>query len=185
MEKDIDQLFENLKESFDIEEPQTGHEERFLNRLETAQGVVNIHRKKRSLIRPLSIAASIAVLIAVGIGLYTSSPSIEEQVANISPEVANTEFYFANLVAEQVKQLQDESTPETQQIIDDTMRQLLRLEIDYKSLEENLLNGGNSKMLLSAMITNFQTRIDLLQEVLNKIEMIKNLKKQNDANYTI
>jgi hypothetical protein len=35
------------------------------------------------------------------------------------------------------------------------------------------------------MITNFQTRIDLLQDVLDQVENIKNLKNYNDANYTI
>ena len=185
MEKDLDKLFENLKGSFDTEEPAMEHQKRFLNRLETAKGVTHISGKRKTLLPPMSIAASIVVLIAVGFGLYTNSPSVDEQVADISPEVGNTQYYFASLIEEQVKELQQESNPETQQIIDDTMSQLQRLEVDYKSLEKNLLDGGNSKILLSAMITNFQTRIDLLKEVLNKIETIKNLKKQNDANYTI
>lgn len=185
MKNDIDKLFENLKGSFDTEEPAAQHKKRFLNRLENAQKVTNISVKRNYFSRPLAIAASIVVLIAVGFGVYTNLSSIDEQVAAISPEVANTQYYFASLIEEQVKELQQKSTPETQQIIDDTMSQLRRLEIDYKSLEENLIDGGNSKILLSAMITNFQTRIDLLKEVLNKIETIKNLKKQNDANYTI
>ena len=57
--------------------------------------------------------------------------------------------------------------------------------INYKVLEQDLLNGGNSKLILSAMITNFQTRIDLLQDVLDQVENIKNLKNYNDENYTI
>jgi len=182
MEKDIDELFNNLKGAFDTEEPDKGHQARFLNRLQLGEQNSN---KNTSRFRLLSIAASLALLIALGIGFYTSSASKTNQVANISPEVANTEYYFASLIEEQVKLLQGESTPETKQMIEDTMNQLQRLEVDYKNLEKNLIDGGNSKMLLSAMITNFQTRIDLLQEVLNKVETIKNLKKQSDANYSI
>jgi len=65
------------------------------------------------------------------------------------------------------------------------LAQLHRLENDYKDMEEDLVNGGDSKMILSAMITNFQTRIELLKEVLSQIENIKNLKSQNDESFTI
>ncbi len=186
MEKDnLDYLFENLKDSFDTEEPKEGHTLRFLEKLETAQNVVHLQKKSNLWWKPLSLVASLALLAMVGIGLFKPSPTIDQQVAKISPEVSKTEFYFASLVQEQVKQLQAESTPETQKIISDTMVQLKKLEADYTVLEKNLLNGGNSKLLLSAMITNFQTRIDLLQDVLNQVETIKNIKNYNDANYTI
>jgi len=133
----------------------------------------------------LSIAASIMLLFAVGAALYTNQPSIDEQVAKISPEVSQTQFYFASLVEEQIKELENESTPETKKLVDDAMVQLNKLEINYKKLEQDLLKGGNSKQILSAMITNFQTRIDLLQEVMDKIENIKTFKIYNDENITI
>ena len=186
MDEEIEGLLVNRNGFLDTEQPEMGHRERFLDRLEAAPMVTDIRQKRSSWFRPLSIAASIAIVIAVGIGMYVGSqPSIEEQVANISPEVANTEYYFASLIEDQVTTLQSESTPETQQLIEDTMKQLKKLEINFNGLEKDLIDGGNSKLILSAMITNFQTRIDLLQEVLDKVEIIKNLKKENDANYTI
>jgi len=186
MNKEIEKFFENSMGSFDTEEPDMGHKERFLNRLQSQQDATAFSKKRSWLFTPLSIAASVAVLLAVGIGVYLGSPrSVEEQVANISPEIANTEYYFASLIEEQVTELQNESSPETQRLIADTMEQLQKLKINYKGLEKDLLDGGNSKLILSAMITNFQTRIDLLQEVLDKVDTIKNLKKQNDANFTI
>lgn len=186
MENDnLNTLFDNLKGTFDMEEPQEGHQQRFLEKLEASKGVVSIQKKKNSWWRPLSIAASVVILLGVGFNLFNTSPSIDQQVAEIAPEVSQTEFYFASLIEEQVKQLKNESTPETKKIIDDTMTQLQRLETNYKMLEQDLLNGGNSKLILSAMINNFQTRIDLLQDVLNQIENIKNLKNYNDENYTI
>lgn len=183
--ENLENLFDKLQGTFDIEEPKEGHQQRFLEKLQASQGVVSIQRKKNSWWKPLSIAASLAILCALGIGFFNSAPTRDEQVAEISPEVSQTQFYFASLIEEQVKELEDLSTPETQKIIDDTMVQLQRLETNYKKLEQDLLNGGNSKLLLSAMITNFQTRIDLLEDVLNQIENIKTLKNQNDANYTI
>jgi predicted nucleic acid-binding Zn-ribbon protein len=110
---------------------------------------------------------------------------MDEQLAKISPEASQTQFYFANLIEEQIKELENESTPETKILVDDTMAQLTKLEINYKKLEQDLINGGNSKLILSAMITNFQTRIDLLQEVMDKIENIKTFKNYDDENITI
>ncbi len=187
MEKEnLEKLFDNLQGTFDLEEPMEGHQERFLEKLNASKGVVGIQqRKKKSIWKPLSIAAAALALIALSIGKFSVQPTIEEQVAEISPEVSNSQFYFASLIEEQVKQLESETGPETKQIVDDTMVQLKKLELNYQQLEKDLINGGNSKFILSAMITNFQTRIDLLQEVLNQIETIKNYKNYNDENYTI
>ena len=178
-------IFKNLEGTFDIEDPQSGHQDRFLKKLAINNGVTVLQKKRTSWWKPLSIAASIAILCSIAIGFYSTERTVDEQVAEISPEVANTQFYFASLIEEQVKQLKSESSPETKVIIDDTMIQLKKLAVDYTSLENDLINGGNSKMILSAMIINFQTRIDLLQDVLNQIENIKNLKNYNDENFTI
>ncbi|CAN0602141.1 unnamed protein product, partial [Ectocarpus sp. 12 AP-2014] len=181
MEKDnIEQVFEDLKGSFDIQEPNNGHENRFLEKLNLGDKVAALPVKKTTWWKGLSIAASVAVLIALSIGFFNQNSSIENQVAKVSPEVSNTQFYFANLIEEQVKELQAKDSPETQKIVADTMVQLNNLETDYSRLEKELLDGGNSKLLLSAMITNFQTRIDLLQDVLEQIETIKKLKNYDD-----
>ncbi|MEK6155221.1 hypothetical protein WIW50_18260 [Flavobacteriaceae bacterium 3-367] len=181
----LDSLFKNLQGTFDTEEPAQGHQQRFLEKLEGTHKVVKMDRKRSSWWKPLSIAASVAILLAVGIGLFAPKQSLDERMAKIAPEVSKTQFYFTSLVEEQVKLLESQSTPETQKIIDDTMIQLKKLEDNYTTLEQDLLNGGNSKLILSAMITNFQTRIDLLQDVLNQIDTIKTLKNYNDENYTI
>lgn len=186
MEKDnIDQLFDKLQGTFNIEELAGGHQQRFLGKLQASQGLVSIQKKKNTWWRPLSIAASVAILLGIGFSMFNTSPTLDQQVAKISPEVSQTQFHFASLIDEQVKVLESQSTPETKKMIDDTMIQLSKLDTNYKMLEQDLINGGNSKLILSAMITNFQTRIDLLQDVLDQVENIKNLKKYNDENYTI
>lgn len=186
MEKDdIKLLFERLEGTFDTENPQKGHQDRFLEKLNRSKGTVSITSKKTNWWKPLSIAASIALICVLGLQMFKSEPSIKEQVVEISPEVSKSEFYFASLIEEQVQELKNLKTPETEQLVDDTLKQLNRLEVDYNELEQALVNGGDNKLILNAMINNFQTRIDLLKEVLTTIESIKNLNYQNDANFTI
>lgn len=182
---ELEKMFENLQGQFDIEEPATGHQERFIQKLNQSKGVVSLQKKQVHWLKPLAIAASFALLCIIGFQYFAENPTLEEQVVEISPEVSETEFYFASLVEEQVQQLKDAKSPETAQLVDDTLIQLDNLESDYLQMEQDLVNGGNSKIILNAMIINFQTRIDLLKEVLNNIEEIKNLKSTNDANFTI
>lgn len=186
MAKDnIEELFGRLQGNFDVEEPQMGHQDRFLEKLNRSKGVTSLPQKKSNWWKPLSIAASVALLAMLGFQFFGTPQSIKEQVVEIAPEVGQTEFYFANLIEEQVQQLKDQKSPETAKLVDDTLLQLEKLELDYQTLEQELVNGGNSKIILNAMITNFQTRIDLLKEVLNTIENIKNIKSYYDENITI
>ncbi|HDZ03566.1 hypothetical protein LCGC14_0127480 [marine sediment metagenome] len=187
MKKDtIDELFNKLQDTIDYAEPANGHQQRFLEKLNNSKGVATFApKKKNSWFLTLSVAATIAILLSVGIFQYNTTSSIDDKVAQISPEASNTQFYFANLIEQQIKELNSEKSPETEKIINDTMGQLKKLQLNYTKMEQDLVNGGNSKLILSAMITNFQTRIDLLNEVMVQIENIKSIKKSNNENYTI
>ena len=187
MKKDnLQVLFDKLQNDLDFAEPANGHQQRFLDILNKSKGVETIPtERKHSWIRIFSIAATIAILLSIGIAKFNTSSSIEEKVAQISPEASKTQFYFASLIEEQVKELNSEKSLENERIINDAMIQLKKLETNYSKMEQDLLNGGNSKLILSAMITNFQTRIELLNEVMIQIENIKTIKNTNDANYTI
>lgn len=176
----IEKIFEELNGSFDLDQPRTGHRERFLNRLE--EPVEKRGRTGNSWWRHLSIAASIALLLSASVFLFRTEPSMEDQVAQISPEVSQTSRYFSGLVSQQVLELQQMASPETQPLIEDALKQIQQLELNYQKLENDLISGGNSKMILSAMIQNFQTRIDLLQEVMDHVEQVKQLKNENHEN---
>lgn len=179
----IETLFRELQGSLDVEHPAAGHRERFLRRLEG--GEARPAKKTQPWWRHLSVAASLVLFLAASFFLLRPGPSLEEQVAEISPEVSQTSRYFAGLVSRQVLELREMESPETLPLIEDTLRQLQLLEADYQKLEEDLVAGGNSKLILSAMIQNFQTRIDLLTEVMERIEEVKQFKNQANEDYIL
>lgn len=179
-DKKLENLFDRLSGEFDYEEPQAGHENRFLEKLNASQESISIQKKERTRWRYPAMAASIVALCALGVLMYPGEPSIEEQVAQVAPEVPRTELYFTSLIEEQVGALEKQRTPQTRKLIEDAMAQLNKLEQNYKGLERDLIEGGNSKLILSAMVTNFQTRINLLQDVLERIENIKNAKQHDN-----
>ena len=184
-EKEIEQIFENLNGSFDVNEPAEGHRERFIAKMNSGQQTIASRPVRSEWWRALSVAASIAVICVLAMILTNPEPSVESQVSQIAPEASQTQLYFAGLIEEQIRELEAVKSPKTETLVADTMAQLRILEEDYNELETELLEGGNSNLILKAMVTNFQTRIDLLEEVLAYVETINNLNTTNDENITI
>jgi len=187
MEKDtIDDLFDNLKGEFDINTPNKGHENRFLDRLK-ANDVVSIDSKKSSSFnwKPfLAIAASLVICFAV----FTTTQNEPEalDLASVSPELSETQDFFTATIENELKKLNKERSPLTEQIITDALEQIQLLETDYQKLKNDLTESGNDQRVIYAMISNFQNRIDILNTVLEKIETIKQLKNHtNDTKNTI
>jgi len=181
-EIDIDKLFEEIRPAIDREEPTKGHHDRFLEKLKAGD---TVRSGGISWWKPLAIAASVLFLVGLFLGNFTEGLSGGDPMAEIAPEVSNTELYFAAVIEEQLKLLEEENTPEAKRLVTDAMEQLANLEEDYNQQRTDLLDGGDYKIILSAMVQNFQTRIDLLEDVMQKVETVKNLKEQNDENFTI
>lgn len=181
--EDIESLFKALEGQLDREEAPKGHRERFLQRLES--GDAHGARRGQPWWKHLSVAAAVVLLLAATAFLWQPGPSLDEQVAEISPEVSRTSNYFAGLVSRQVQELRLMESPQTRPLIEDTLKQLEALDQSYRQLEKDLLEGGNSKMILGAMIQNFQTRISLLQEVMEEAERVNQIKNQTHENSSL
>lgn len=64
------------------------------------------------------------------------------------------------------------------------MRRLEALEIEYEALKKDLSKSGDDNRVIFAMISNFQNRIHLLQNTLEHIQNIKQLKHLDNETYT-
>jgi len=177
-------LFEGLKDDFDIENPDLGHQQRFLAKMQSQDqkltGITSIPLK-RNLWRPfIGIAASIALLVSVFV-VIQQDPKIND-LASVSPEMSETQNFFTTAIAEELNKLESERSPETEALIKDAMAQMSILETEYETLKVDLTESGDDNRVIYAMITNFQNRINLLQSVLENIEIIKQLKQDPNEN---
>lgn len=182
---DFDRLFEGL--DFDIQEPHSGHRERFSKKLETKSEQPEEKGKVRKLWMPaMGIAASFLIaFFLLGEVIGTGANARSADLASISPEMKQTQEFYTGMISRELKALQSEKTPETEAIINDALTQMEKLETEYESLKQDLANSGNDNRVIHAMIQNFQQRIDLLNNVLTQIENIKTLKTQNHENNII
>lgn len=178
-DKNLNELFKNLEGQWDNHEPLLGHQQRFLDRLEG--------KKKRS---PLTLILPIAAAILILFGIFTvynnngTTDATQEQMANVSPEVQETQMYFASIIEKELAKVEKEKSPETEMIIRDALVQMKKLEEDYNKLTHELIDKGENKQIIHAMITNLQTRISFLEEVLTRIENIKKIKENYHENTT-
>jgi hypothetical protein len=187
MEKDnLESLFDGLKDQFDIETPQSNHEQRFLDKLKSNTiALTEVKKISRFNWKPfLAVAASIIICL----GLFTTLQNQPEDLdlASVSPEMSETQDFFTVTIENELKKLNKERSPLTEQIITDALVQIQLLETDYKKLKTDLTESGKNQRVIYAMISNFQNRIDILNSVLEQIETIKELKTNtNEPKNTI
>ncbi|WP_242118800.1 hypothetical protein [Aestuariivivens sediminicola] len=184
----LEELFKNLEEAFDIREPETGHERRFLKKLNRQnKGTVIQLKRTRNGRRYLSIsiAASIALLLALAVH-FSQLPDIGE-LADVSPEMAETQAFFMMTLNEEMNNLKAEQRPEFETLIQDAFRQIAILENSYDSLKVDLLESGDDHRVIYAMISNFQKRLDILKQAIDQIETIKSMNEtlsEEDRSFT-
>ncbi|MCF8245729.1 MAG: hypothetical protein K9J37_14130 [Saprospiraceae bacterium] len=131
----------------------------------------------------LRVAAAVLVLVTAGGfgGAYlTNSSKSVESLADVSPEHAEMERYFNTQVEEKLAKLasykQDGIVKADIQELDETYNQL-------KHELENAPEGAEEK-IVQAMIETYQTKINILEQVLEKVEKVNptNPTNLNSAN---
>lgn len=178
MKKDnLNRLFEHLKGEFDVDEPNLGHQERFLTKLNSTDSkVVETASKSFKLWKPfLAVAATILLCFSL-ITILNQQPATND-LASVSPELSKTQDFFTSTIENELNKLNKQRTPETKGLIDDAMKQLQILEKDYESLKTDLTESGDDKRVIYAMISNFQNRVNVLQSVMERIDDVKQLKQ--------
>lgn len=180
--KDIDDLFKN--QDFDIAEPATGHYERFCQRLAENKTASKKNGKLRMLWSPLAAVAAglLLIFMIAGSNLGINFSKNNGELANVSPEMKETQQFYTTLIKSELAKVNDAKSPENETIINDALVQMEKLDNDYENLKRDLVKSGQDKRVIFAMVSNLQQRIDLLNTVLLKIEEIKELKNPNHEN---
>ncbi len=151
---------------FDVIEPKSGHRERFLAKMNQKQ-----KKKTFRISRKWLIAASFLLLFGLGFG-WTFN---QQSKPKLSPEVQQSEVYFSAVIKQQIREIKEIKTQETDKVFSDALIQMSILEKAYNKLVKDY-QKNNDKYILNAMIENFNQRIEILQFVKQQIEDIKQSK---------
>lgn len=179
MKDNLDNIFKELENQFDIEEPNIGHFNRFEAKLKGTKKL----SPKNNFVRFSYIAVAASIVLLFGVWLGSSFSNAGMELANISSEMEETQSYFVSTIESELETIENERNADTEQIINDGLFQLKKLEEQYLNLTIDLRESTEDKRIIYAMISNFQQRIDILQSLLVQIEEVKNLKNQNNEKY--
>ena len=175
MKSNFEEFIEKNRELFDVQEPEAGHFERFREKLDTAkpgQGKGRII----SFLPWLLAAASVLLLITISLTAINSKKGSE--LADISPEMKETQGFFESTIIKEMAGIQKIKTPENTKIIEDGLQQMKKLEVNYEILKQELKQSGQDKRVIYAMISNFQQRIEILQTIMLQLEELEEINKQ-------
>ena len=136
--KDFEGFFDDL--NFDIEEPHTGHQERFFKKLEKKKKAPEDKGRTRRLwTSVITIAASfVLAFLLLGEFLQVDSSVNHSELASISPEMKQTQDFYSSLITKELNAINAEKSPETEAIINDALNQMKKLERNYEDLKKSL-----------------------------------------------
>tara|TARA_R110002074_G_scaffold40494_1_gene108362 strand:- start:3285 stop:3812 length:528 start_codon:yes stop_codon:yes gene_type:complete len=158
---------------FDFHEPHTGHMKRFENRLQGKKTHRNTSWKW------MSVAASIILLVGFGLG-STFNNTQTNTLGSVSAKMQEVETFYVNTINVELKEVEKNRNLETEKIIEDALDRIEELEDSYKAFIKDLNNNGKQLKIINEMINNYQKRLEILQEALDQIELIKNPKILDD-----
>ena len=121
----------------------------------------------------MRVIGRIAAVLVVGLGitwlasLYTSDPySNGVSLSDLSPELAETEFFYLQQVSEKLQLIQASDYGIDPEIMGD----LAVLDSAYQQLKMDLKDNIDNEEVVNAMITNYRIRLQLLEQILIEIQ---------------
>ena len=122
-----------------------------------------------SIRRILSVAASVCLLVGMGIaiGLYMAAPNQVNSLADISPEYEQIETFYANKVNYKIAQLakfNKNSNPLLQKDLKELDLWLQQLHTELSEVPKS-----NRENVINAIIKNYKTKLQVLETVLDAV----------------
>ncbi len=132
----------------------------------------------------LRIAASIAIIFVVSIGVIRVTGNAERyangiSLKDISPELAEAEFYYNRLVQEKFEVITS-SHVELDPVIQSEFQML---DSAYVELKNDLKDNVDNEEVINAMIQNYRIKLQILEQILDNIQ--SNEDKENEEGISI
>ena len=188
MKDDMKSWFQ--QQDFDTTPLPNGHREAFLEKLEELcdeeTKVIPLPIDKDgdkdntfslSKILKWSAAATLAVLLGIA-GLKMTST--DTTVTEVSPEIAQTQTFFSSTIKNELEQLNTLRTAENAVIIEEALAAIEKLELQYEDIKQDYKINKDSKVVIAAMIENFQNRIQVLEIAREQIKQLEELKLEKE-----
>jgi len=169
----LEEKIKGNRELFDEAEPSEGHLSRFQAKLDAIQRQ-NSRKTFRFPVKFLRVAAVIIVLFGLSITFFLMNPSRNSGhlAANALPqEVQEARMYYEKMTAEKMQKINNcaASTSEASYIWKVVNDEINLLDSSSLELEQQLQSDLDNQRIINALIRNYKTKTDLLDNILNRI----------------
>lgn len=168
----LEEKIRKNKELFETAEPSPGHFDKFREKLDVLDEVPQTSSGKYGMLR--RIAASFLLLVSLGIALYFLNQQFVTNQVNASqlpPEIMEVKMYYNKEVTTKLEKIEQcASTPKDAS----TIRQMVQgefteLEKNTQSLEQEFSKNNNNERVKNALILNYKTKSELLDDILSRL----------------
>lgn len=178
----LEDFIKENKEMFMNNEPPEGHFERFEERLRQMQR----RNRIRFVSRITSIAAIGLLVIASSIFIYDRYFIREPFMLNlrdVNPQMEKVEFYYTS----QIDQLSfglDSLSSDNQEDIQKMMtNEIAEMDSIHRELQKKLGSNPGDQRIVNAMITYYQTKLEMMKSFLNTLTQIKQSNNSNNESH--
>lgn len=162
----FDDFFSNNKEQFDSYELPSGHEQRFMKRLQ--------QRNRYHVLRVvISSAASVAVIIgltALMAWFYHGGIVDQKFVLGLNAEGAvNAEIYYNSLLNQKYREVEKSVYSAQPELSSEVVQIMKSFEVENEKLRSDLLKSQKKDYMVGIMVQSYQTQIDILDRIQSTI----------------
>jgi hypothetical protein len=171
----LEEKIRKNRDLFDGAEPSEGHLERFQLMLD------GLHEEETPTERPIHhsrrlfrVAAVIAVLLSLSVMYYLIDPAVNSNQAaagTLPQEIVEARMYYNKLAEEKIQKINNcaASTSEASYIQKVVTKEITMLDSSSVQLEQKLQSDSKNERLINALIRNYKTKSDLLDDILNRL----------------
>ena len=185
MKKDLlEKFIQENREDFDRNYPNSAVWDRISDELDKRE-----YRHQPRIYTIMRLAAAIVLVLAVGfvIGMYSFSSDQEQQMlANIGPETyqryQDINNYYTHQVSSKMDEVQDLKSVNNNGDSVSLSEDLQQLDAIFTELKQELMNNhkADEEKIIDAMILNYQTKLEILERVADKLKKQSSTQQQKD-----
>jgi ribosome-binding factor A len=170
----LEEKIRKNRDLFDGAEPAEGHLERFQSMLDSLHEEDSIQRPIHHSGRLFRVAAVIIVLLGLSVTYYMIDPTVNSNkvaASTLPQEIQEARMYYNKLAEEKIQKINNcaASTSEASYIQKVVSKEITMLDSSSVQLEQKLQADSKNERLINALIRNYKTKSDLLDDILNRL----------------
>jgi len=178
---ELGDLIKKNKSFFDKDEPDAGHFERFENKLLKMKQRKSLLQRSYQAVR---IAAVVVLVVISSIWIFEKLyPNNNNKIAlgEISQEYKEVEFYYTQLYQNKLDELNKVKTIDPELEAELIKNEFKELDSIYNTLQKELGNNKEDERIINAMIGYYQTKVELLNQIIHQLNDIKTEKSTTNS----